>query len=243
MQLTGTGECSPRKRMASRMSSGPVEQLSPIACTSSAEQGGEHGLDVGAEQHLAAVRQQRDLGLDRQRLAGLLERLAHAEHRGLHLEDVLRGLDQEEVGAALDQALGLLGEDVDAARRSGCCRAWGRPRRGACRSGRSSRTRSGPRPRPCARSAAALHVDLARVVGEAPLVELQPAGLEGVGLDHLGARLHERLVHALDHVRAVEHERLVALALEPAVVLLSQVELLQRGAHPAVVDHDAGVDG
>ena len=37
MQWTGTDECSPRNRMASRMSSGPVEQLSPITWTSSAD--------------------------------------------------------------------------------------------------------------------------------------------------------------------------------------------------------------
>ena len=36
MQCTGTGENSPRKRMASRMSSGPVEQFSPMTSTSSA---------------------------------------------------------------------------------------------------------------------------------------------------------------------------------------------------------------
>ena len=36
MQCTGSGLCSPRKRIASRMSSGPVEQLSPIASISSA---------------------------------------------------------------------------------------------------------------------------------------------------------------------------------------------------------------
>ncbi len=36
MQWTGTLECSPRKRMASRMSSGPVEQFSPMASTRNA---------------------------------------------------------------------------------------------------------------------------------------------------------------------------------------------------------------
>ena len=63
--------------------------------------------------------------------------------------------------------------------------------------------------------------------------------MEGVGLDHVGARLDHRLVHALDHVRAVEHERLVALAREAAVVGLGQLELLERGAHAAVEDDDA----
>ena len=47
-----------------------------------------------------------------------------------------------------------------------------------------------------------------------------------------------RGVDALDHVRAVQHERLVALALEPAVVLLRQVELLESRAHAAVEDDD-----
>ncbi len=56
---------------------------------------------------------------------------------------------------------------------------------------------------------------------------------------HLGARLEHRLVHALDHVRAVEHECLVALAREAAVVLAGQVELLERGAHAAVEHDDA----
>ena len=45
-------------------------------------------------------------------------------------------------------------------------------------------------------------------------------------------------MHALDHVGAVEHERLVTLALQAAVVLAGQVELLERGAHAAVVDDD-----
>ena len=64
-----------------------------------------------------------------------------------------------------------------------------------------------------ARDFRGLGVDLDRVVGQAPLVELQARGLEGVGLDDFRAGLEHRGVHALDHVRAVEHERLVALAL------------------------------
>ena len=76
-------------------------------------QRGQHRLDVGAEQHLAALRQQRDRGLDREGPARELERLARPEDRRLHLQDVLRGLDDDQVGAALDQALRLLGEDLD----------------------------------------------------------------------------------------------------------------------------------
>jgi hypothetical protein len=71
-----------------------------------------------------------------------------------------------------------------------------------------------------------------------PLRELQPRALEGVGLDHLGAGLEHRGVDSLDHVGTVQDKRLVAAALEPAVVLSAEVELLQGRAHAAVEDDD-----
>ena len=43
----------------------------------------------------------------------LLESLAGPEDRRLDLEDVLRGLDDQQVDAAVDQPRGLLGEDLD----------------------------------------------------------------------------------------------------------------------------------
>ena len=84
-----------------------------------------------------------------------------------------------------------------------------------------------------------LAVDLERVLAEAPLVELQPRGLEGVGLHDLGARLDHRLVDALDDVGAVEDQRLVAAAGQLVVALEVEVELLEGGAHAAVEDDDA----
>ena len=66
---------------------------------------GQHRADVGAEQHLAALGQQRHAALDRQPPVLELERLAGAEDRGLDLEDVLRGLDDDQVDAALDERL------------------------------------------------------------------------------------------------------------------------------------------
>ena len=204
-------------------------------------QRGEHGLDVRAEEHLAAVRQQRDARLDRNLAAGELEGLAGAEDGGLDLEDVLRGLDDQQVGAALDQALRLLGEDLnelaegDLAERGVVAR--GEVARGADRPGHEAALAGGR-----ARDLRRLAVDLRRVLAKPPLIELEAAGLEGVRLQDLGARVQHRLVHALDHVRAIEHEGLVALALQPAVVLLGQVELLERGAHTAVEHHDPGAD-
>ena len=81
------------------------------------------------------------------------------------------------------------------------------------------------------------------MLAEPPLVQLEAAPLEGVGLDHVCPGFEHRLVDALDDVGAVEDERLVALAGQPAVVLTGEIELLQRGAHAAVVDDHARVDG
>jgi hypothetical protein len=50
-------------------------------------------------------------------------------------------------------------------------------------------------------------------------------------------------VHALDDVGPVEVEDLVGPAGEAVVVLEREVEGLERGAHPAVEDHDVVADG
>ena len=90
----------------------------------------------------------------------------------------------------------------------------------------------------CACDLRRLQVDLVRVLLEPPLGQLQPRGLERVGLEHLRAGVEHRVVHALDHVGAVEHERLVAASRQPVVLLQAQVELFERRAHAAVVDDD-----
>ncbi len=202
----------------------------------------QHRLDVGAEQHLAAVGQQRDGDLDRDPLAGRLERLARAEDRRLDLEDVLRRLDHQQVGAALDQAGRLLAEDLDEAAEGDV--AERRVVGGGEEAGRADRAGDEARlAGRLARDLGASAVDLERVLAEAPLLELEAGGLEGVGLDDLRAGVEHRRVHALDHVRTVEDQRLVALALESAVVLGGQLELLERGAHAAVEDDDSAADG
>ena len=81
-----------------------------------------------------------------------------------------------------------------------------------------------------------LEVDLVRVLLEPPLGELQPRGLEAVCLEHVRPGLEHRGMDALDHVGPVEHEHLVAAPGQPVVMLEAQLELLQRGAHTAVVD-------
>ena len=201
------------------MSSGPVEQLRPITSTLSASSVASAALMSVPSSILPPLGSRRDGGLDRHRAAGGLERLARAEDRGLDLEDVLRGLDDDQVDAALEQPAGLLGEDRRRARGSGSA-----PSVGSSEAGRKPVGPIEPATKRCSPTAlraisAALAVDLERVLAEPPLVELQARGLEGVGLHDLGAGLDHRLVHALDDVRAVEHERLVAAAGQPVVAL------------------------
>ena len=62
---------------------------------------GQHAGDIGAEQH-APGGIQRDLGLDGQHLAGFGEGVFDAQNCGFDLEDILRGLDQQQVHAAFD---------------------------------------------------------------------------------------------------------------------------------------------
>ena len=242
MHATGTGQNSPRKRIASRMSSGPVEQFRPITSTfsassvvSTAEMSVPSSIlpPLGSSDTEVWIGSVRPVLLNASRApntAALTSRMSCA----------VSMIDQ--VGAAVDQARGLLGEHLDQLAEADL------PERGVLGgrqvAGRADRARDEAMlAGGLARDLRGLGVDLDRVVGQAPLVELDARGLEGVGLDDLGAGLEHRGVHALDHVGPVEHERLVALALQAAVVLGGQLELLERRAHAAVVDDDAFLYG
>ena len=198
----------------------------------------ERRADVGSEQHRAALGQEGHAGLDRHRPARELERLASAEDRRLELEHVLRGLDDDQVDATVHEPVRLLGEHLEQLAEGDLTEG-----RVLARGEESGRTdRAGYEPLLTGRLAGdlgCLDVDLAGVVLEAPFGELQSRGLEGVGLEHLGAGVEHRGVDAFDHVGSVQDERLVAAAGEPVVVLEAQIELLERRPHAAVEDDDA----
>jgi hypothetical protein len=203
---------------------------------------GQHRADVGAEQHLPALGQQGDAALDRHGATERVAGAADAEHRGLELQDVLGGLDDDQVDAALDEPIRLLGEHIDELGEADP--AEGGVVAGRQKAGRPDRARDeAALAGRLARDLGGTAVDLERVVREAPLAELQARRLEGVGLHHLGAGLEHGGVHAFDDVRPVEDQRLVAAAGQAIIALEAEVELLKRGAHSAVVDENAAADG
>ena len=196
------------------MSSGPVEQLRPITSTSSAVERRQHRRDVGAEQHLAALRQQRDarsgsaasrpasLNASRApKIAALTSRMSCA------VSMMIRSAPPSTRPCACSVKTSTSFAEAR------CRRGSGRRTRAGSRSARSSRRRSGPRPTALRAISAALRL-ISSVCSPRPhSSSFRRERLEGVGLDDLGAGLDHRGVDALDHVGAVEDERLVALAL------------------------------
>ncbi len=71
------------------------------------QQNGARRRDVCAKQH-APAGIERHLRLNRQLASRLGEGAADSRDRGAHFEDVLAGLDQQQIDAALDQRDGLL---------------------------------------------------------------------------------------------------------------------------------------
>ena len=157
----------------------------------------------------------------------------------LHLEDVLCRLDDDQVGAALDQAAGLLVEDLGQLREGDLAEGRVVGWRAGTRSGRSSRRRSAPSPAALRAIWAALRL-ISSVCSPRPHSSSFSREPWKVSVSTTSAPASSiDVVDALDHVGAVQDQRLVALAREPAVILAGELEALQGRAHPAVEDDDA----
>ncbi len=213
-------------------------------------QGAPGGVGDGAGDH------------DRQLEAELVVDALHGEDRRLGVEGVEDGLDQDQVGAALDQAAGGLAVVRHQLVEGDVAKARVVDVRGD-RAGAAGRAQhAGDEARPVgglgglgvghfAGQARALDVQLVdqffhTVVGLGHL-----GGVEGVGLEDVGAGVQVGLLDGLDDVRAAEQQQVVvalhvarpvceALA---AVVLFLQLVALDHGAHAAVEDQDALLQG
>ncbi len=215
-----------------------------------ARQGAAGGVGDGSGDH------------DRQLHAEFLEHALDGEDRRLGVEGVEDGLDQDQVGAAFDQAAGRLDVvlhqfvegDVAVAGvvhvRGNRAGAAGRAEHAGDET-RLVRGLGGLRVRHLAGQARPFDVEfvgqrLHAVVGLGHL-----GGVEGVGLEDVGAGVEVGLLDGLDHVRAAQQQEVVvafhvarpvgeALA---AVVGLFQLVALDHGAHAAIEDQDTFPEG
>ena len=203
---------------------------------------GERGDVLAAEHGAHAL--DRDRQDHRDRAPGAAKRLADAEQRGLDVERVLLGLEQYEVGAALEQAVGRLRvvrehrvERDPAGDRDGLGSR-------AERAGDEARAVGGRElGRRGARRLAARAADLARLRLQTVLAEHVADRAEGVRLDHVGAGFEVGLVHRADRVGTRQDEVLVAaLQLRAAEVGRGQRTGLQHRPHRAVEHEHAAME-
>ncbi|MNX87652.1 hypothetical protein D3C86_1195840 [compost metagenome] len=166
----------------------------------------------------------------------------NARDGGFHLEDVLAGLDQEDVAAALDEGLGLLMEH-DFQLVVGDRREHGIVRRRQ-HAGRSD----GPRHEAglfgggevISRLACELSrrgVELVEAIAQPVFFELEAVATEGIGFDDIRTSLEVTGMDSLDHVRPGEDEDVRASFLT-AVILDGQVGGLNLSSHGPVVDEN-----
>mmetsp|Transcript_36612 Transcript_36612/g.84976 ORF Transcript_36612/g.84976 Transcript_36612/m.84976 type:complete len:483 (-) Transcript_36612:1085-2533(-) len=193
---------------------------------------------------------------DRQALAGVVHQLVHREDGGLGIERVEDGFDQEDIRAAVQQALGLLvvgvaqGVEVDVTGAGVVdVRADGRgARRGA--EGTRHVARFVRRRIPVAGDAGDLRGHKVHLVGQLGQVVVflrNRGGAEGVGLDQVSAGGEVLLVDLADDIGPREQQQLVValqvlgVVLEAlaAVVGLGQLVALDHRAHRAVEHGDA----
>ena len=192
----------------------------------------QRGPDLAAQQH-GARGLDGDVCENRDVTAELGHRPARAQHRGLELQQILAGLDEDRVGAALEHAqrrlqIGVADHRVLGVpeRRQLGARAH-RPEHVALAVGGAHLVGD------AARDGGGLLRQLADLVGDVVVAEIAQVAAERVGLDRVGARREVIAVDLLDDVGAGLVEDLVA-ALEVVEVVEGQIGFLQLGAHRAV---------
>ncbi len=190
-----------------------------------------------------------------------LEEALDGEDRGLSVERVEDGLDQQQVGTAVQQGDGGVGVGLDQLVPAH------RPEARVVDI-RRERQRLGGRPEhagdPAHPPVEGLHglalgagqrrrglVQLDHHVLKAEVGQGDAVGVEGVGLDDVGAGLQVGAVDPGDDLGLRQHQQLVVALLlvlvvaeaVPAVVVLFQAVPLDHGAHGAVQDQDPGGEG
>ena len=199
---------------------------------------------------------------DRPAALVLLEQRLERVDRGLGVEGVEDRLDEEHVGAAVDEAAGLLEVGLDElvvgdVAGPGVVDVGG----DGCRAVRRAERAQHPA-RPVgralghgvglgARERRGGDVQLVGEVLQAVVGERDALRVEGVGLEEVGARLEVGAVHPADDLRLGDRQQVVVALLVvgvvgeplPAVVGLGQAVPLDHRAHRPVEDEDALAQG
>ena len=205
-------------------------------------QRGQRGADLRAEQHGAGGLEGHG---DQQRYldAGRLHGAAGAQDRRLRLEEVLGGLDDEGVGAAGEQALGV---GLEAVAQGAVADVAEGGQLGAGADGAEdpalTAVAGGEVVGGLAGDAGAGLGQLVDAVGDVVLGHGGVVCAERVGLDAVDAGLEVGLVDRTDDVGPGEVEDLVA-ALEVLEVLEGGLLGLEHGAHRSVGHHHSGGQG
>ncbi len=215
-----------------------------------ARQGAAGGVGDGAGDH------------DRQFEAQLFEYTLHGKDRGLGVEGVENGFDEDQVRAAFDQALGGLGVVLHQFIEGHVAVAGvvhiRRQRAGTA--GRAEhagdeawlvRRLQGLGVGHLARDAGTFYVQLVGERLHAVIGLGHLGGVEGVGFEDVGAGIQVRLLDGGDDVRTAEQQQVVVTpdVARPvgkpfaAVVLFFQLIALDHRAHAAVEDQDAFLEG
>ena len=200
--------------------------------------------DVRSEQH-ASAHVERNLRLDRNPEAELLEQALEPRDGRLYLEDVLRRLHEEDVHATLDEVLRLLvvvvAQLTEPDVRQYRIAARRQHARGSDRA--SHEARSLRRRILRARGASQLgraDVDRTDLVAQPPFLEPPRRRLERARFDDVASNGQERLVNGLNDVGTRQYEVIVApFQRFAAEVLRGQVVALDVRAHRPIEDEHA----
>ena len=207
-----------------------------------------HGANIGSQQHPAGDVERR-LGLDGDAPQAAVEFAHDAGDGGFHFEQILAGLEQQQIDAALHEIPGLLavqiGEFVEGDLRKRRIRRGDEHPRRPHRAGHEARA-VGRRVAigGFAREARAVAVDVGDPMTEAVLVELEPRRGERIGFHDVGAGREIVLVDPPDEVRPSQDQRLVAAVIRRASEsLVRQLERHELCPDRTIKDEYATVEG
>ncbi len=235
------GQLAASQPTCSAISCGPVAQFRPISGTSSALITAAAAAMSGPTSSVPVVSTVTCTKIGVSVPAARPSNLG-AVDRGLDLQRVLAGLDQDGVDAAGDQAAALFGQGLFQ-RVIGDIAEAGQLGAGANAANDPAVAAVGETVSGLARQFASDLVDLERTLGQIELAQRHRRRAEGVGFDHVGAGCEVAAMDLPHQIGARQHQHVGAVLAAPVVLLHIQRQRLHPAAHAAVAQQDAVAQG